>query len=214
MAQILTAKIRLRQGKDVDRRGIILDTGEISFTTDYDSQRIFIGDGFTLGGLAAGMKLYIGSLGPQYKDGLRSFATIQRNDITYDTFSTGLYAMTSTDPESWSDTLWFSNIGPTVSDTSISYNQYGRISIKTWGVSALHIDNAMDTNGGILKINPIAPYRVNIDSVSLKLNNEFQIYADPTSINWSLLPTAYNSSFPDRLWVDINDGGILKIGTA
>lgn len=215
MAKILLARLRVRHGKDEDRRGVILDRAEITFTTDYDSQRIFIGDGVTLGGVAAGMKLYEGNVtGPQYEDSLRSFTTIQRNDIAYDTFSTGLYAMTATNQDAAIEQKWYRNIGPSVDRASIGYNEYSRVSVNIWGVSAVHIGDAVDYNQGFLKINFLTPIRVNIDNTSIKINAEKRLYVDPNSVNWGLLPTAYNPLNPNAIWIDpvVPNRGTLRIG--
>ena len=47
-------KIVNRQGSDADRKLIVLDSGELGYTTD--TGRLFVGDGSTAGGLLVGNK--------------------------------------------------------------------------------------------------------------------------------------------------------------
>lgn len=54
-------KLIVRQGSDNDRKYILLDSGELGFTTDGD--RLFIGDGSTYGGTVVGNK-YLGEGDP------------------------------------------------------------------------------------------------------------------------------------------------------
>lgn len=54
-------KLIVRQGSDSDRKLILLDSGELGFTTDGD--RLFVGDGATYGGTVAGNK-YLGEGNP------------------------------------------------------------------------------------------------------------------------------------------------------
>ena len=51
------SKIKVRRGLDSERLQIVLDNGELGFTTD--TQRLFIGDGITTGGLPVSTR-YIG----------------------------------------------------------------------------------------------------------------------------------------------------------
>lgn len=59
MPDNVAAIIKLRRGLDSERRTIILDSGEIAYSTDI--KRVFIGDSATLGGTVVGNKNYIGS---------------------------------------------------------------------------------------------------------------------------------------------------------
>jgi hypothetical protein len=54
MANVSVVKLKVRRGTDVERNLITLDEGEIGYTTD--TKRLFVGDGSTVGGVAAGSK--------------------------------------------------------------------------------------------------------------------------------------------------------------
>ena len=56
--QVDIAKIKVRRGLDSERQQIVLDNGELGFTTD--TKRLFIGDGVTTGGIAVSTR-FIGS---------------------------------------------------------------------------------------------------------------------------------------------------------
>jgi len=67
-------KLIVRQGSDSDRKNIVLDNGELGYTTDGD--RLFIGDGATLGGVVVGNK-YLGTGNPT------SFPFAQVGDLAF-----------------------------------------------------------------------------------------------------------------------------------
>jgi len=67
-------KLIVRQGSDSDRKNILLDAGELGYTTDGD--RLFVGDGTVVGGLVVGNK-YLGDGDPT------SFAYAQIGDLTF-----------------------------------------------------------------------------------------------------------------------------------
>ena len=74
----------------------MLDQGEIGYTTD--SQRLYVGDAFTIGGIAVGIKYYTTTSGisAAIADD-NNISTIQTGDIVFDTSPTtsrGLYILT------------------------------------------------------------------------------------------------------------------------
>ena len=89
-------KLIVRQGEDSDRKLILLDTGELGYATDTD--RLFIGDGSTMGGIAVGNK-YIG-------DGVPTLvgSAAQIGDLVFDPTAKTLYKFKGgvyTDPANW-----------------------------------------------------------------------------------------------------------------
>jgi hypothetical protein len=57
MSELKIVKITVRRGTDTERQAVILDEGEIGYTTD--TKRVFIGDGYKLGGHPVGTTTYI-----------------------------------------------------------------------------------------------------------------------------------------------------------
>ena len=84
MADISIVKIKVRRGTDSDRRRVILDEGELGFTTD--TQRFFVGDGGTLGGINIANKFIGTGLRTNYGDSLLG-------DFVYDTSENALFAL-------------------------------------------------------------------------------------------------------------------------
>ena len=85
MSSISVVKLKVRRGKDGDRQQVILDQGELGFTTD--SHRLFVGDGLTYGGLNASINFY-----QTTSFGALTYAQI--GDIVFRTDTNTLYALT------------------------------------------------------------------------------------------------------------------------
>jgi hypothetical protein len=95
MANISVVKLKVRRGTDTERQLIILDQGEIGYTTD--SKRLFVGDAFTIGGYPVGIKYYTTTTTlTAAVIGDNNVSTIQTGDMVFDTSaqSTGLYVLT------------------------------------------------------------------------------------------------------------------------
>lgn len=93
MANISVVKLKVRRGTDSQRRQIVFDQGELAFTTD--SQRLFVGDGATLGGLSPAIKYYtINTTLPSTFIQTANF--VQPGDIVYDIYRTNFYVLTGT----------------------------------------------------------------------------------------------------------------------
>ena len=52
MPDIEIVKLKLRRGTDSQRENVVLEQGELGYTTD--SKRVFVGDGFLSGGNVVG----------------------------------------------------------------------------------------------------------------------------------------------------------------
>ncbi len=63
MPDIEIVKLKLRRGTDAQRESVVLEQGELGYTTD--SKRVFVGDGFLSGGNVLGAKnhppMYVGT---------------------------------------------------------------------------------------------------------------------------------------------------------
>jgi len=94
MANISVIKLKVRRGTNAERQMIILDQGELGFTTDNNGQRLFVGDGTTYGGLSVGTKFYTTAGLPD-----TTISTILTGDMLLDNSggNTGLYVLTGSD---------------------------------------------------------------------------------------------------------------------
>jgi len=77
-------KLIVRQGSDTDRKLILLDSGELGYTTD--GKRLFVGDGSIAGGSVIGNK-YLGEGNPTSA----TFAYAQVGDLVFSTSNNTLY---------------------------------------------------------------------------------------------------------------------------
>ena len=82
-----SVQIIIRSGTDASRQQIVLAAGELGYTTD--TQRLFIGDGVTYGGICLTNKFLSTSVSIQQ---LSSIAI--SGDTTYDPYLSGLYVFT------------------------------------------------------------------------------------------------------------------------
>ena len=56
MPDIEIVKLKLRRGTDAQRQLVTLEQGELGYTTD--AKRVWVGDGFTVGGINVGNVAY------------------------------------------------------------------------------------------------------------------------------------------------------------
>jgi hypothetical protein len=150
-------KLVVRSGSDSDRKAIVLDVGEIGYTTD--TKRLYVGDGVTLGGVLAG-NVVIG----QAADFSAIAATPPAiGDLVYVTGSSTLYRYisgVSTLSTSWSPvgriyspentTIVFTGSGNQVKVGTLSANNFsndavGRNIIIDSGRIALSANIALDS---------------------------------------------------------------------
>lgn len=89
MASISIVKIKVRRGTDAERKLVRFDLGELVFTTDALSKRLFVGDGSVYGGKPVASKYYQGST-----SSLTDLQYAQIGDIILNTDDSRLYALT------------------------------------------------------------------------------------------------------------------------
>jgi len=93
MANVSVVKLKVRRGTDAQRKLVVLDVGELGYTTD--SKRIFVGDGTTTGGTPSAIKYYTGNISAAVA-GDGNISTVQPGDIVYDTTQNHIYILTGT----------------------------------------------------------------------------------------------------------------------
>ena len=90
-------KLLVRRGTNVDRLQITLESGELAYTTD--TNRLYVGDGTTVGGILAGNK-YKGTAGD-----ITTLAPADVGDYVYNSDENVLYVCTTSNgssPGDWS----------------------------------------------------------------------------------------------------------------
>ena len=138
MPDIEIVKLKLRRGTDTQRESVVLEQGELGYTTD--SKRVFVGDGFLSGGNVVGAKnhppMYIGS-----RTDLTEAVT---GDMVYE--DNLLYQLSGTDAAQLS--AW-AFIGTRVDGTTLEYDA-GVLELKDNGITIDKVaSDFVVPNGGI-----------------------------------------------------------------
>lgn len=176
-------KLIVRQGSNADRLAILLDSGELGYTTD--SKRLFIGDGSVAGGSVVGNK-YLGEGVPT------TFSFAQVGDLVYDTVTQTLYKFNggiSNNIDNWRV-------------VGVVYRTGNSIEIDT-------ATNTINLSGGGISTNRISQYdseylslpaKTSLNSVNYNwpiggLQNEFYLSTDfAGNLSWKT-PLALNTFF-------------------
>jgi len=175
MATVSIVKIKIRRGADTERKQVILDIGELGYTTDTDSRRLFIGDGSTLGGNPAGMKLYVGDFTPANALPLK---TAQVGDIVFNPLDTKLYCLTGLDSNffpNYNEPSAYQFIGTRTDDSSIEYNTSGKIRVKDASITAIKLGSDVILSSEGLSKPSGGAIRVKYDSSSITVNGSGQL---------------------------------------
>lgn len=157
MADIKIVKFKVRRGTNLQRKSVILDQGELGYTTD--TKRLFVGNGVLSGGTASGSKIH-----PILNNFSSLSGTIAEvgdvvvaNNLMYQ-----LTAVDFTTVNSWAF------IGPKLNSSMFSYDANNTISIKDNGLSASKLLSSNFTNGLIYAGGNI---NVNYDPSTLTLSS-------------------------------------------
>jgi hypothetical protein len=146
MPNIRIVKLKVRRGSDAQRRLIVLEQGELGYTTD--TRRLFVGNGSLSGGEVVGTKVH-NILSTSDTRNLVSEA--YQNDLVYE--NNFLYQLTGTD---YSKLSAWGFVGARVDNDSIEYDGSRRVSIKDGGVSTAMLQSSAVTinklNSNILYI--------------------------------------------------------------
>ena len=237
MATISVVKLKVRRGTDSQRQQIVLDQGEMGYVTDSGSQRLFVGDGFTTGGVAAGVKLYLGSI---TETNAPAFQFTQTGDLVYNTDNSSFYTLTGTTQDingnffpDYTNPQAYQFIGPVTDNATIKYTSIGNLTVVPNSINENYINSsAFDLNNGFARSSSSSPFRVNYDNTTIKVNNSHQLYVfidgatiksntgglyvDPAAINlntlnFQYLPTTRPTPGSKQLWIDTLSDNTLKI---
>lgn len=164
-------KLIVRSGADSDRKNIVLDSGELGYTTD--TKRLYVGDGITKGGILAG-NTFAGS-----NTDITTFTTAQLGDLAYDTDNKNLYRLqfsTSDKLSSWQQIGGvYTPANNTISVTST--NTVSVCSISAYNISTNALGKSLTLNSGQVTLSTtIAADRIiNNASTFLALPSAIQI---------------------------------------
>ena len=140
MPTVDVAKIKLRRGANTDRKLVILDNGELGYTTD--TTRVYVGNGSLKGGNPVG----VFNFNDEARTNISVINKAEVGDLIYDTNL--LYALSGNDPASLDN--WY-QISPRVDGTTIEYNASNQLAVLTSGI--VTGGNSIDVDGtGVVSV--------------------------------------------------------------
>jgi len=135
MPNIRIVKLKVRRGSDAQRKQVVLEQGELGYTTD--TRRLFVGNGTLSGGEVVGAKVH-NILSTSNTRNLVSEA--YQNDLVYE--NNFLYQLTGTD---YSKLSAWAFVGAQVDNDSIEYDGNRRVSVKDSGISTAMVQTSAIT---------------------------------------------------------------------
>ena len=140
MPDIEIVKLKLRRGTDTQRQAITLEQGELGYTTD--AKRVWVGDGFTIGGVNVGNVAYT----PITAGSRTDLDYVINGDLVYD--NNFLYQLSGTYADNLSSWAF---IGSQTDTSTIEYNLSNQLHIVDNGVGIAQLSsNVVRENGGLL----------------------------------------------------------------
>tara|TARA_R110002074_G_scaffold54344_3_gene135442 strand:- start:5307 stop:6317 length:1011 start_codon:yes stop_codon:yes gene_type:complete len=160
MPDVEIVKLKLRRGTDTQRQSVVLEQGELGYTTD--RKRVWVGDGFTAGGHVAGNLVHA----PISVGSKTSLAEAVQNDLVYE--DNLLFQLSGTDYSLLSSWAF---IGSQTDTASISYDVNNKLHVVTGAISATSLNSdVVATNGGIA-LNPVQGLSAAVDGTSIRVNS-------------------------------------------
>jgi hypothetical protein len=161
MPDISIIKLKVRRGTDAQRRTIVLEQGELGYTTD--TNRLYVGDGSTVGGGPVGAVM------------LKPLATV--NSLTgitgaalYDIVSVSslLYQLTGTNYTSLSSWAF---IGTKVDNSTLQYNGGNTLVIKDNGITGTKFASTAAFNQGAIIATATNGLSSNVDGTTVRITS-------------------------------------------
>lgn len=159
MPDIEIVKLKIRRGTDVQRKAVVLEQGELGYTTD--TKRLWIGDGALAGGNITGNIIHP-PLSINTRTSLDSATT---GDLVYE--NRFLYQLSGTD---YSKLSSWGFIGTSPETTSINYNAENRLFIVDNAISAKNLNQDAVYQSGGIGLNPTLGLSANVDDNTLTVN--------------------------------------------
>ena len=167
---IIIAKFKVRRGLDEDRKKLVLEQGELGYTTD--TKRLFVGNGFVSGGDHIFKQHNVLTV-----DGSRvTLDTALKDDLVFE--NNIMYQLTGTDYSTLSS---WANVNAKTDNLSLEYDTNNKLSIADDGVTTEMILNntiipenlsaSMVFASGGISLNPTLGLSANIDNESLFIDN-------------------------------------------
>jgi hypothetical protein len=161
MPDITIVKLKIRRGSDAQRKTVILEQGELGYTTD--TGRVFIGNGTKKGGNIVGNITHPPTTTPNTRV-LRSNAVI--GDLIYD--SSVLWQLTASDPSNIDN---WSSVNPGGDNTYIGYNNNNQLTITNSSITPIKINDTIVYAQGALNFNKNTGLSANVDGTYIAISS-------------------------------------------
>lgn len=199
MPNVEIVKLKIRRGTDATRKLVILEQGELGYTTD--NKRLWVGDGLTQGGGIVGNVIHT--------PGVRtSIPRAVRGDVVYD--RSLLYQLTGANYNTLADWRF---IGTQLDSAFLQYNTSNKVTLKADSIHPRELNaDVVDSAGGItLDSQGLA---ANVDDATINItNNELTIgLIDEDNINSSALGDGLAGGSGSPLTLDVNTSQFSVVG--
>lgn len=207
MPDIEIVKLKLRRGTDAQRQTITLEQGELGYTTD--AKRVWVGDGFTIGGNTVGNVAHT----PMYVGTRTDLTDAVNGDLVYE--DNLLYQLSGTYASNL--TSW-AFIGTRPDDLTLEYNASNQLHIVNNGVGIAQLSsNVVDLSGGLAYGEFGLSAR--IDNSTITINDNGELTVTNTAISAGDIGLGLSGGGGDPIGVDTTssftfDGGRLEFANA
>ena len=206
MPDIEIVKLKLRRGTDAQRESVVLEQGELGYTTD--SKRVFVGDGFLSGGNVVGAKNHP----PMYVGTRTDLAEAVTGDMVYE--DNLLYQLSGTDATQLS--AW-TFIGTRADGITLDYDA-GLLELKDGGITIDKVASDFVVPNGGIELTPTG-LSAAIDGTSITVNGSGQLETTNVNISAGDIGLGLSGGGGDPIGVDVTEaftftGGKLDFAAA
>ncbi len=206
MPDIEIVKLKLRRGTDAQRESVVLEQGELGYTTD--SKRVFVGDGFLSGGNVLGAKNHP----PMYVGTRTDLAEAVTGDMVYE--DNLLYQLSGTDATMLS--AW-TFVGTRADGTSLDYDA-GILELKDGGITIDKISSDFVVPNGGIELTA-SGLSAAIDNATITINGSGQLESTNIAISAGDVGLGLSGGAGDPIGVDVTEaftftGGKLDFAAA
>ena len=160
MPDIEIVKLKIRRGTEAQRTSVILEQGELGYTTD--NKRLWVGDGFTSGGNITGNIVHP----PLSISSRTDLATAATGDLVYE--NNFLYQLSGTDYSLLSS---WGFIGSVPDTNTIDYNASNKLHVIDNAISARNLNPDSVYSAGAIGFNATEGLSANVDNSTIRINS-------------------------------------------
>jgi hypothetical protein len=197
-------KLKVRRGTDVQRTAIILEEGELGYTTD--TKKLFVGDGTTYGGNPVSPTFFTPI---NQQDSLINLRANQGDVVTAGSL---LYQLTGSDYAKLSS---WAMIGTVPDNTTLEYTgtQQRVLSLKSNSVGGNSFNSTAAYNAGGLIATRTNGLSANVDGTSIIIDANNKLAAVGSNISTALVGAGLAGGGTDPIRINIQENFAFNNGT-